>query len=275
MRNLADAADFLLTVPRSYLDEAVEEQESEVGDPPVVDAPGISPRDVPDEPAGTREAVRSVSYTVSSARLEAARPELRDLIAERLDRVGSGLDQVVLALRHDQRGDVTATTPVRPALLAGTTATSALAATVLTPAVAKVMDSLLNPARPLTLAVPGPATLNALAVPRYGSLGIGELLVVRQRLTGYRALDIAHIENVLRGEKKQRLHRRKQVTEETFFTETSSELEEERDTQTSDRFELRSEVQEEVKENTEVEAGVKVTALRGSRMLHMSLTSGD
>jgi hypothetical protein len=263
VRNLADAADFLITTPRSYLEEVVDDQVTEVESPSIVEGPDNSVTDDEDEPSGTQEAVRSVSYAVSPDKLESARPELRDLITERLERVGTGLDQIVLALRHDERGGVTMATPIRPALLAGTTATSALAATVLTPAVAKVMDSLLNPTRPLVLELPGPAELNALAQPRYGSLGIGELLVVRQRLTGYRALDVAHIENLLRGEKKERLHRRKRVTEETFFTESSTELEEERDTQTSERFELRSEVQEEVKEKTEVEAGVKVTAQLG------------
>ncbi|MGN9777602.1 hypothetical protein ACTMS0_17820 [Micromonospora sp. H33] len=91
-------------------------------------------------------------------------------------------------------------------------------------------------------------------------VGEGELLVVRQQLTGYELGEVAHIENVLRGENKQRTHRRREVTEEIFVTEREIEREEERDLETSERFELSHEASEVLKEEAEVEGGLRIRA---------------
>ena len=40
--------------------------------------------------------------------------------------------------------------------------------------------------------------------------GVADLLVVRQQLMGHEGFDVAHIENVLRGERKQREHTRRE-----------------------------------------------------------------
>lgn len=56
--------------------------------------------------------------------------------------------------------------------------------------------------------------------------GIGDLLLVRQQLKGYRLGEFAHVENILRGEKRARNHRRLNRVTEDFFT--SSEREETR-----------------------------------------------
>ncbi|RAO07952.1 hypothetical protein LUPAC07_05882 [Micromonospora noduli] len=91
-------------------------------------------------------------------------------------------------------------------------------------------------------------------------IGEGELLVVRQQLTGYEPGEVAHIENVLRGENKQRTHRRRDVTEEIFVTEREIEREEERDLETTERFELSHEASEVLKEEAEVEGGLRIRA---------------
>jgi hypothetical protein len=72
---------------------------------------------------------------------------------------------------------------------------------------------------------------------------IGDLKVVRQTLRGYSFGEIAHVENVLSGERKERRHEIIDVREQEI-TETS-EREEERafDTQTTERNELAREVQ--------------------------------
>ncbi len=50
--------------------------------------------------------------------------------------------------------------------------------------------------------------------------GVADLLMVRQQLTGYERADVAHIENVLKGERKEREHTTKRQTEEITFLET-------------------------------------------------------
>ena len=56
-------------------------------------------------------------------------------------------------------------------------------------------------------------------------IGIGDLRVVQQEILRYEAEEIAHIENILKGEKKSREHRSLQRTEETFFYETEETVE--------------------------------------------------
>ncbi|MEX5301206.1 hypothetical protein [Kocuria sabuli] len=259
VRTLTEAADYLLSVPRGYLTEdvAVIERSS------VRDEQSGEADDGREETAEqSSDVVQGVTFNLQPDVLSEARPEVRDVIAETIERIGPNVDQVVRALRLEELDIVTAAPLVRGAAIAGTVATGALTSSVLSPAAARAVDALLNPGAGHRMP-PGPDVIQDLSRPRFGSLGVGDLLVVRQQLKAYRAQDIAHIENLLRGEKKERIHRRKRLTEETLFTESSTELEEERDTQTSERFELRSEVQEEVKENFKVEAGVKVVAQLG------------
>lgn len=93
--------------------------------------------------------------------------------------------------------------------------------------------------------------------------GIADLLLVRQNLRKYEMYEVAHIENVLQGESKERTHRRTQTSEEVLVTETERTEATERDLQSSERFELKSESAETIKEDTKVDAGVTVTANYG------------
>ncbi|MGW9589938.1 hypothetical protein ACWHLZ_06420 [Streptomyces chartreusis] len=94
-------------------------------------------------------------------------------------------------------------------------------------------------------------------------LGIGDLKVVKQKLLRYVAGEVAHIENVLDGEKKERTHRRLDRTEQTFTVETETVEETERDNQTTDRFELKKESEKTIKEDMSVDAGITVSASYG------------
>lgn len=94
-------------------------------------------------------------------------------------------------------------------------------------------------------------------------LGIGDLKVVKQTLKKYVAGEVAHIENVLKGEYKERKYRVLDRTEntETIASETSEEKT--HDTQTTDRFELKKESDNTIQSQMSLQAGVTVTASYG------------
>lgn len=93
--------------------------------------------------------------------------------------------------------------------------------------------------------------------------GIADLIVVKQQLKGYAAMDVAHIENVLKGEKKVRDHRLYRQTEETTFTETETTNTEEQELESTDRFEMSRETSATIKEDSSLKAGVNITASYG------------
>ncbi|MDT0346405.1 hypothetical protein [Streptomyces litchfieldiae] len=93
--------------------------------------------------------------------------------------------------------------------------------------------------------------------------GIGELLLVQQQLVGYETTDIAHVENVLRGERQLREHRRRRVTEEFTLRETETTTAEERDLESTDRFEMRRETAETIKTDASLKAGLTVSGKYG------------
>jgi hypothetical protein len=94
-------------------------------------------------------------------------------------------------------------------------------------------------------------------------LGIADLKVVKQELIEYRPGEIAHIENVLKGESKERSHRRLDRTEEVFSTLTETNEETEKETQTTARFELKTEAEKTIQTDLSVEAGVTVSGSYG------------
>ncbi len=100
--------------------------------------------------------------------------------------------------------------------------------------------------------------------------GIADLLVVKQQLLKYEMGEIAHIENILQSEKKEREHRKLKRIEETFSIETETTTETERDTQTTERFALEKEVSSIVQESQQNQSfnengfGATVTASYGT-----------
>ena len=89
-------------------------------------------------------------------------------------------------------------------------------------------------------------------------IGFGEYNSVRQTLLMYEPGEIAHIENVLRGEYKERVHRRLRRLEEEVTYEEERKAVTEKDLQSTDRFELKREASETIKEEHKAEAGVTV-----------------
>lgn len=92
---------------------------------------------------------------------------------------------------------------------------------------------------------------------------MGDLRIVRQKLLRYEAGEIAHIENVLKGESKERSHRRTDTREEIIFSEKEKEQELEQDLQSTDRFEMQTEASQIIKEYSSLQAGLTVTGSYG------------
>lgn len=92
---------------------------------------------------------------------------------------------------------------------------------------------------------------------------LGELMIVEQDLQRYELGEIAHIENVLKGEFRERTHRRSETVEDTLFSESESTEEAEREFESNERFELQSESQKVIKEQTSLEAGLTVSGNYG------------
>ncbi len=93
--------------------------------------------------------------------------------------------------------------------------------------------------------------------------GVADLLVVKQQLIRYEAADVAHIENVLRGEKKEREHSRRRETEEFSFRETELTTTEERELESTTRFEMSRETSNTIKEDATLKAGLTVSGKYG------------
>jgi hypothetical protein len=95
-------------------------------------------------------------------------------------------------------------------------------------------------------------------------LGIGDLKVVKQKIRKYVAGEVAHIENVLRGEYKEKKHRVLDRTEDIFTITNEVDEETTKDTQTTERFELKKESEKTVQEQMSVQAGVTVSGSYGT-----------
>lgn len=89
--------------------------------------------------------------------------------------------------------------------------------------------------------------------------GRTDLLIVRQTTIGYRRAEIAHVENVLIGETRERDHTKRIFTRDELFESTERESEETTDLQTTDSSELSNEVNEIVSEDLSLEGSVEVT----------------
>lgn len=93
--------------------------------------------------------------------------------------------------------------------------------------------------------------------------GITELLIVKQNLKRYEVSDIAHIENVLKGEMKSKEHTTTHVTENFYLTETEMTSSQESSINTADRFEMNQAASEVISAEQSLKAGVGVKAKYG------------
>jgi len=89
-------------------------------------------------------------------------------------------------------------------------------------------------------------------------VGIADLKIVKQILVKYEPGEVAHIENVLKGESKERIHRRLDTIETFISDETTREAETNRETQTTDRNEMQRETQRTINEAMNFNADASV-----------------
>jgi hypothetical protein len=94
-------------------------------------------------------------------------------------------------------------------------------------------------------------------------VGVGDLLLVKEHVLRYEGGDLAHVENVLKSEHLDRKTKRLQRTETTVLEETETTKEETRDTQTTDRFSLKRETSDTIKNDASLKAGLSVDAKYG------------
>lgn len=94
-------------------------------------------------------------------------------------------------------------------------------------------------------------------------LGIADLMIVEQELLRYDFGEIAHIENVLKSEIRNRKFTTRNLTEQTTLTETETSEEKTKDLTSTERFELQTESEKVINENSSVAAGVTINASYG------------
>lgn len=93
--------------------------------------------------------------------------------------------------------------------------------------------------------------------------GVIELKVVRQQLDRYELSEVAHVENVLKGELKERSHRTRTAVETTLLVETERTEQLEQELQSTERFELQTETSRTAHEDAHLEGGVQARASYG------------
>lgn len=106
-------------------------------------------------------------------------------------------------------------------------------------------------------------------------VGIGDLIIVKQQLIGYEGADIAHIENVLKGERKQREHTRRQENEQFTFREIEVTTSEERELESTNRFEMARETHAIIKEDASLKAGLTVSGKYGPMVKFSASAEGS
>lgn len=97
----------------------------------------------------------------------------------------------------------------------------------------------------------------------YTILGVGDLLKVEQEILCYEAGEVAHIENVMKGEYKDRSTRDFTHHEETTITEEETITEEKRDLETTDRSEMNKEASTVISNDFSIDQGVLISGKFG------------
>jgi hypothetical protein len=103
------------------------------------------------------------------------------------------------------------------------------------------------------------------AVPgRLRPVGIADLLVVKQHINRYELGEIVNIENILKGETRKKTNKHGLSNERTVMVDTTTTTETTTELDTSERFSLKREAQNTVKEDVNAKAGVNVSSKYGN-----------
>lgn len=106
------------------------------------------------------------------------------------------------------------------------------------------------------------------------NIRISELLLTRQTLKAYEGGEIAHIENVLKGESKARTHTRSKRSVLEQFTQQEQSREDKYETSTTERYEVKKEVSREFEEKMKVHAETSLS-IRGNPVTFSASGSFD
>ena len=90
-------------------------------------------------------------------------------------------------------------------------------------------------------------------------LGMGNYNIIKQELLRYEADEIAEIENILKGESKEKTHRNLKIREDSYYIETETSEETETNFRTADRFEMSKEINSMISQSTQLEAGLSLS----------------
>lgn len=113
------------------------------------------------------------------------------------------------------------------------------------------------------LPMPGPSAPSTLADAQVRPSGVADLLIVKQHLVGYQRTDIAHVENVMAHETREREHRLLERSEVTTILEREQIDQKETELQTAERFELQQETQQTIQRDQQVGFGLSVSGKYG------------
>ena len=105
------------------------------------------------------------------------------------------------------------------------------------------------------------------------SVGWGDLTIIREKLIGYDANEIAHIENILPGEKRFRENEKTYTTETFTETQTETVTESENELSTSNSQELQVQAKKTIDTDFSVSAGVNTSGRYGVTKVDTSLTA--
>lgn len=98
--------------------------------------------------------------------------------------------------------------------------------------------------------------------------GFSDLYIVRDEWARYEAGEVAHVENVMASETRERSHTRITETEEIVTTEQERATLDERDSQSTDRFDLQQETSRDSSLNVGAEFGLDVSAQYGTAKIN-------
>jgi len=102
---------------------------------------------------------------------------------------------------------------------------------------------------------------------------VGDLLLVEQELRRYEMGELAEIETIMQGERRERTIRKLARTSQTTTTETLQEQEQSSSLKTDERFQLSSQAQKTASENFGVEMGVSVSGKFGPVQVSASVNA--
>lgn len=127
----------------------------------------------------------------------------------------------------------------------------------------EVLDKLISSSRQRVTLLAGARPQRPGEVPKVTAVGVAELLVVKQQITRYEPVEIAHVENVLAGEAKVRAHRMLDRTEEETEWFDEEVAARERELEATERFELKKETANTVQKDQQRGFGLSLSGRYG------------